>query len=78
MVLAPAVRVSQPPAPWRVGEAPGRDEDEAPEASYTGAWSLWALYRFDDAATWQAYLRAQGPCPAEWQETLARMMTWLR
>lgn len=68
----------QPPAPWRVSEAPGRGEDEEPEASYTGAWALWALYRFDDAATWLAYLRAQGPCPAEWTGTVARMMSWLR
>jgi hypothetical protein len=66
----------QPPAPWRVGEAP--DEDKEPEASYTGAWGWWVLVRFDDTASWKAYLRAQGPCPAAWTEALARMFPWLR
>ncbi|MDC0670095.1 hypothetical protein [Nannocystis radixulma] len=53
-------------------------EDDEEKATYTSVWDRWALYRFDDAATWQAYLRAQGPCPPEWAETVAGMLTWLR
>jgi hypothetical protein len=66
---------AEAPAPWELGEPPSslRQEYED-DSSYADAWCSWVYDAFDDGSSWRAYLERHGPVPAEWRETIERVI----
>jgi hypothetical protein len=68
----------EPEPPWAAGIAPPRrGQRVGDDRERSDLWFKWVLHTFDDAPTYQSYLRRH-PASEDWQRQLEEWFPWLR